>query len=103
MDKNTEISFVGQPIIAQVLSLINKKEFLNGVHKKASDKYYKEFKTWDHFISLMFGILSRCDSIAEIIDGLRGMSGKLEYLGLEKVKVYLEKVLAKELTLKAFV
>lgn len=85
MDKNTKITFVGQPIIAQVLSLINKKEFLEGVHKKASDKYYKEFKTWDHFISLIFGILSRCDSIAEIIDGLRGMSGKLEYLGLEKV------------------
>jgi hypothetical protein len=85
MDKNTKISFVGQPIFSQVLTLINKKDFLAGVQKRSSDKYYKEFKTWDHFVSLMFGILSRCDSIAEIIDGLSGMSGKLEFLGLEKV------------------
>ena len=85
MDKDTKISFVGQLIFAQVLSLINKQIFCELVQKNKSDKYYKEFKTWDHFISLMFGILSRCDSISEIIDGLRGMSGKIEYLQMEKV------------------
>ena len=85
MDKNTKISFVGQPIFSQILSLVDKKTFVELVHKNKSDYYYKEFKTWDHFVSLMFGIFSRCDSIAEIIDGLRGMSGKLEYLNLDKV------------------
>jgi hypothetical protein len=84
MDKNTNISFVGQPIFSQVLSLVDKTRFHNIAQKNSSDKYYKEFKTWDHFVSLMFGIFSRCDSISEIVDGLIGMSGKLEHLHLTK-------------------
>jgi hypothetical protein len=85
MGKNTKINYVGQPIFSQVLSLVEKNEFFRLVSDTCSDRYYKEFKTWDHFISLMFGILSRCDSIAEIVDGLRGLTGKLEYLNLQKV------------------
>ena len=32
----------------------------------------------------MFGIMSRCDSMAETCEGLRGMSGKLNHLGMPK-------------------
>jgi hypothetical protein len=85
MSKDTKISFVGQPVFAQVLSLVEKINFFKLVANNNSDRYYKEFKTWDHFVSIMFGILSRCDSIAEIVDGLAGLSGKLEYLQIEKV------------------
>lgn len=85
MSKDTEISFVGQPVFAQILKLIDKRDFSALVSKHKSDRYYKEFKTWEHFTSLMFGILSRCDSISEIIDGMKGLSGKLSYLGIEKV------------------
>lgn len=84
MDKNTVISFVGQPVFSQILSLIDKSFFFGLVNKHKSDRYYKEFKTWDHFVSLMFGIFSRCDSISEIVDGLIGMSGKLNHLGIVK-------------------
>ncbi len=85
MDKSTKISFVGQPIFAQVLKLVDKAQFYALAQKNNSDRYYKEFKAWDHFASLMFGVLSRCDSISEIIDGMRGLSGKLEYLQIDKV------------------
>jgi hypothetical protein len=85
MGKDTKISFVGQPILAQLLNLVDKNRFYELVQKNRSDRYYKEFKTWDHFVSLMFGILCRCDSLAEIVDGMIGLSGKLEYLNLEKV------------------
>lgn len=85
MNKDTKISFVGQPIFAQVLKLVDKNQFFELIEKNKSDRYYKEFKTWDHFVSLMFGILSRCDSISEIIDGMIGLSGKLEYLNMDKV------------------
>ena len=33
----------------------------------------------------MFGVLTRCDSISEILSAMSGMSGKLEYLNLDKV------------------
>jgi hypothetical protein len=84
MVKNTEIKLVGQPILKQVLNLVDSVVFKRLVESKSSDRYYKSFKTWPHFVTLMFGILSRCDSMAETCEGLRAMSGKLNHLGLLK-------------------
>jgi hypothetical protein len=33
---------------------------------------------------MLFGIMSRCDSMTEVCEGLRAMGGKLNHLGLEK-------------------
>jgi hypothetical protein len=84
MGKDTEIKLVGQPIFSQVLKLVDKWEFGKLVKAKKSDHYYKAFKSWTHFVTMMFGILSRCDSMAETCEGLSGMSGKLNHLGLSK-------------------
>lgn len=84
MSKNTEIKLVGQPILGQVLGLVDKWSFNQLVKNKKSDYYYKAFKSWAHFVTMMFGILSRCDSMAETCEGLKGLSGKLNHLGLEK-------------------
>ena len=84
MGKNTEIKLVGQPILSQILGLVDKWSFAQLVKKKKSDYYYKAFKAWPHFVTMMFGILSRCDSMAETCEGLKGLSGKLNHLGLEK-------------------
>ena len=84
MSKNTEIKLVGQPIIKQVLDLIDRGTFQGLVDKNKSDRYYKSFKSWPHLVTMMFGIFSRCDSMAEVCEGLRGMKGKLSHLGLEK-------------------
>lgn len=84
MSKNTEIKLVGQPIIKQVLNLIDKAAFNRLVSENKSDRYYKSFKTWPHFVTMMFGILSRCDSMTELCEGLRALGGKLNHLGLEK-------------------
>ena len=84
MRKNTEIKLVGQPILKQVLNLVDSLLFKRLVKERSSDRYYKSFKTWPHFVTMMFGILSRCDSMTETCEGLRAMSGKLNHLGLEK-------------------
>lgn len=84
MGKNTEIKLVGQPILSQVLQLVDKNDFDKLVTKKNSDRYYKAFKSWTHFVTMMFGIMSRCDSMTEVCEGLRGMSGKLNHLGMQK-------------------
>ena len=54
------------------------------VREKKSDYYYKAFRSWPHFVTMMFGIFSRCDSMTETFEGLMAMSGKLNHLGLEK-------------------
>jgi hypothetical protein len=54
------------------------------VKKHNADYYYKAFKAKTQLITVLFGIFSRCDSMTEICEGLRAMSGKLNLLGLEK-------------------
>ncbi len=84
MSKNTEIKFVGQPIFKQIINLVNKVDMQGLIRKHNSDYYYKAFKTRTHLYTMLFGILSRCDSMNEICEGLRAMGGKLNHLGLDK-------------------
>jgi len=84
MGKNTKNIFIGQPIFTQILSLINKNDFNKLIGKHNSDRYYKKFKTWSHFVCILYGVLSRCDSVTQIIEGLIGCVGKLQHFGLLK-------------------
>lgn len=84
MNKNTERKLVGQPIFVQIMNLIDKTAFSKLVNQTDSDRYYKSFHSWTHLVTMLFGILSRCDSMGEVCEGLRGMSGKLNHLGLNQ-------------------
>lgn len=83
MGKDNEKNLVGQPILKQIIDLLPKQKFDELVAMHDSDKYYKRFPAWTEFISLLFGILSRCDSSGEICAGMQGLQGKLNYLGLD--------------------
>lgn len=52
--------------------------------KHNADYYYKAFKAKTQLVTILFGILSRCDSMTEICEGLSAMGGKLNHLGLTK-------------------
>jgi hypothetical protein len=84
MGKNTEIKLVGQPIFKQVINLVDAISLTSLVKKHNADHYYKAFKAKTHLVTMLFGILSRCDSMTEICEGLRAMGGKLNHLGLDK-------------------
>jgi hypothetical protein len=84
MSKNTEIKFVGQPIFRQIINLIEAIDIKRLVQKHNSDYYYKAYKSKTQLIVMLFGILSRCDSMNEICEGLRAMAGKLNHLGFSK-------------------
>lgn len=84
MSKNAEIRLVGQPVLGQVLGMVERGMFERLVREHKSDRYYKAFKTWTHFVTMMFGILSRCDSMAETCEGIRTLSGKRNHLGIGK-------------------
>jgi len=84
MGKDTEIKLVGQPIFKQVFDLIERVNIAGLVKKHNADRYYKTFQAKTQLITMLFGILSRCDSMNEICEGLRAMGGKLNHLGLKK-------------------
>ena len=83
MGKITEIKLVGQPIFKQIMNLVDKVDIQGLIRKHESDYYYKSFKTRTHLFTMLFGILSRCDSMTEICEGLRALGGKLNHLGLK--------------------
>lgn len=85
MSEITNKNLVGQPILTQVLALVPKTTFFGLVKKHKSDRYYKKFGSWAHFVSMMFGIFSRCDSVTEIVEGMIGCVGKLAHFGLSEV------------------
>ena len=84
MGKITEIKLVGQPIFKQIMNLVNKVDIQGLIRKHESDYYYKSFKTRTHLFTMLFGILSRCDSMTEVCEGLRAMGGKLNHLGMDQ-------------------
>lgn len=84
MGKDNEIKLVGQPIFKQVVKLIDAINLNSLVKKHKADHYYKAYKAKTQLITMLFGILSRCDSMTEICEGLRAMAGKLNHLGFDK-------------------
>src|SRR5215510_15062101 len=83
MDKDSKKHLVGQPILKQIIKMIPRDKFNELVITNKSDRYYKTFFSWEQLVTLLFGIFSRCDSMGEICDGMRALSGKLNYLGMD--------------------
>jgi hypothetical protein len=83
MGKNTEINLVGQPIFKQIIDLLDVINITSIVKRHEADRYYKTYPAKTQLITMLFGIISRCDSMGEICEGLRAMSGKLNHLGLK--------------------
>lgn len=79
-DKN----YIGQPILAQILTLIPKSIINDSVQKHNSNKYYKQLPFRAHLISTLYGVYSYCNGLREICEGMLGCEGKLTHLGLVK-------------------
>jgi len=84
INKDIEKKLVGQPIFNQLIDFIPRNKFDLLVNEFQSDRYYKSFNSWTHLVTMLFGALSRCDSMGEICDSMRGLDGKLNHLGLDK-------------------
>ena len=61
--KDTEKKFVGQPIFKQLIAFLPKNKIDVLISNAKADRYYKGFTTWNQMITLLFGVLSRCDSM----------------------------------------
>jgi hypothetical protein len=83
MNKTT--TFVGQHIFSQILSLSPKDSLGSVFRSTEANKWYKSIKAWDHYVTMMFCVLSGCSSLREIVMGLEAFGGKLNHLNLDKV------------------
>jgi hypothetical protein len=82
---NKSNQFVGQHIFSQILSL-SPKASLGAIFKSTNaNKWYKSIKAWDHYVTMMFAVLSGCTSLNEIVMGLGAFEGKLNHLNVDRV------------------
>jgi len=76
MNKST--TYVGQHVLSQILSLCPKNEIAHLFAKAKSDYKVKRLKSWEHFVTMMFSVLSASTSLRETCMGLEAYEGKLK-------------------------
>jgi len=77
MGKDIAKNLVGRLIFKQIINLLPKNKFDALALEKGSDKYYNTFTSWYQLVTMLFGILSRCDSMGETCAAMVRLQGKL--------------------------
>jgi len=83
MNKSTD--YLGQPILSQLLSLIDKSVIEQTIRSHKANYRYKKLFLWDHLVSMLYGVFTHCTSLREIQHGLEVCQGKLNHLNLRRV------------------
>lgn len=74
--------FTGQPVLAQILSLIP-RPFINQLSRQYhADRYCKSFKAYDHLVSMLFCAFNHCSSLRELVTGLQANAHRIKHLGM---------------------
>ena len=81
---NKAKQFVGQPILSQIINCIPTSVITKCCRKNKSNRYYKKLPVRVHLITLLYGVLSYCNGLREVCEGMLGCEGKLAHLGMDK-------------------
>jgi hypothetical protein len=76
--------FTGQPVLTQVLSLVNRQSIKRIAHSGSHDRYCKSFDTYTHLVTMLYCIFNKCTSSREVISGMKACQNKLSHLGIQK-------------------
>lgn len=83
MSKNIKIS--GQPILCQLFSFIPKELIAQAVELYKSDHYYKTMTTRKQLAFLLYGVITRTNSLQSLCKSLLFLEDKLLYMGIDKL------------------
>ncbi|MFC1734121.1 IS4 family transposase [candidate division KSB1 bacterium] len=71
-------------LFSQLVQLLPRNKFQKVVNKYQSNKHSKGLDSWTHLISMVFCQIAQANSVRDISNGLRSITGNLNHLGLEK-------------------
>jgi hypothetical protein len=74
----------GKYVFAQLIEFLPQKNFQRIVMKYQGDKYIKSFSCWNQLLIMMYGQLSGCDSLRELVCIITAHSTKSYHLGFGK-------------------
>lgn len=52
MNKSTH--FIGQPVLWQILSFINRSTVIDIIRNYGGERYVKYFNSWEHLVSMLY-------------------------------------------------
>ena len=76
--------FTGQPVLNQLLGLVNRQSIKSLANSGNHDRYYKSFDTYTHLITMLYCTLTKCTSSREVVSGMKACQHKLNHLGVKK-------------------
>lgn len=74
----------GKYVFAQLIEFLPQKTFQRIVMKYQGDKYIKSFSCWNQLLIMMYGQLSGCESLRELVCITTAHSSKSYHLGFGK-------------------
>jgi len=74
--------FQDKYVFAQLTGFIDRNRFNYLVKKYQGDHYVKHFTCWNQLLAMMFGQLSNCESLRDLIVVMEAHHGKRYHLGL---------------------
>ena len=82
MSKST--FFTGQPILTQLLKLVDRASIRSKARKAGHDRYCKSFDTYTHLVTMLYCSFQNCTSSREVVSGMKACHHKLVHLGIQK-------------------
>ncbi|WP_300597123.1 IS4 family transposase [Niabella sp.] len=82
---NQSTNYFGQHLFSQITFLCSRPTVAAAIEKTKANRYYKRLHFYEHFISMLYCVLSGCTSLREIVSGLGVAQGKLNHLGINYV------------------
>jgi hypothetical protein len=70
-------------LFSQILQQVNRKYFKESVKLYKTDKHTKGINSWTHLVSMLFLHLAKANSIREVTNGLKSITGNLNHLGID--------------------
>lgn len=76
--------YYGKYVFAQLIEFLPQKAFQRIVMKYQGDKYIKSFSCWNQLLIMMYGQLSGCESLRELVCIITAHTPKSYHLGFGK-------------------
>ena len=76
--------YCGKYVFAQLIEFLPQKTFQRIVMKHQGDKYIKSFSCWNQLLIMMYGQLSGCESLRELVCIVSAHTPKSYHLGFGK-------------------
>jgi len=71
-------------LFSQILQQLNRRFFKESVKRYQTDRHNKGINSWTHLVTMLFLHLAKANSIREVTNGLKSITGNLNHLGINR-------------------